>query len=132
MDDKELEDQAVEVLRLLHESIAEFVSERVATDSQVYVSHFMGIMKELLKDGQKEKLEAEGTRFVQAYDELHEKLKREYLSIEQIRFLFENRAIGAKLRESLDAAIENKMNEIAAPAFEELVRIIPFFRQQNR
>ena len=122
--DNELEAQFEQLYELLFASMSEFIKERVTPDAQSYVKHFLGILDNFSQGGGRDDFEAEGTRFVKAYDNLHQKLRDEYLSPPQIREIFEATSIGNQLHRMLDTAIEHRMNEIAAPAFDEIKRIV--------
>jgi hypothetical protein len=123
-EDSELEAQFEQLFKLLFASMSEFIEERVTPDAQSYVKHFLGILENFSQGGSRDDFETEGTRFVKAYDNLHQKLKDEYLSPPEVREMFEAKSIGERLHRLLDTAIENRMNDIAAPAFDEIKRIV--------
>ncbi len=122
--DQEAEQKIYEILKMLYASISEFLDERVAPAAQSYTNHFLSILDDVVRDGTREQLESEGTRFVKALDALEAKLKAEYLQPSQMQILFESKSIGQELHQKLEAAIQNRVNDVAAPAFDRITEIV--------
>lgn len=123
-EDTETDQKIQELLQMLFESISEFLDQRVAPVAQKYTDHFLGVIDELVRNGTAEQFESEGTRFAKALEELEVKLKAEFLEPSQMQIFFGSASMGRELHSRLETAIRNRVNDVAAPAFDKLIQIV--------